>query len=39
MLRFDEDYSCLTNAANRTDWFDPIKYMVFSGEGRFSFAA
>src|SRR6266404_350971 len=27
MLRFDEDYSCLTNEANRTDWFDPIKYI------------
>src|SRR6266704_1449730 len=27
MLRFDEDYSQLTNQANRTDWFDPVKYM------------
>src|SRR5215471_4757879 len=27
MLRFDEDYSCLTNPASRTDWFDPIKYI------------
>lgn len=27
ILRFDEDYSCLTNPANRTDWFDPIKYI------------
>src|SRR6266702_3024332 len=27
MLRFDEDYSCLTNPANRTDWFDPVKYI------------
>jgi hypothetical protein len=27
MLRFDEDYSCLSNAANRSDWFDPIKYI------------
>src|SRR6266403_1071689 len=27
MLRFDEDYSCLTNQANRTDWFDPAKYI------------
>src|SRR5260221_14373565 len=27
MQRFDEDYSCLTNAANRTDWFDPVKYI------------
>jgi hypothetical protein len=26
-LRFDEDYSCLTNPANRADWFDPIKYI------------
>src|SRR5260370_37133384 len=27
MLRFDEDYSCLTNPANRTDLFDPVKYI------------
>src|SRR5215470_14508256 len=27
MLRFDEDYSCLTNRANRTDLFDPVKYI------------
>jgi hypothetical protein len=27
MLRFDENYSCLANPANRTDWFDPIKYI------------
>src|SRR5690349_17500680 len=27
MLRFDEDYSCLTNPANHTDWFDPVKYI------------
>src|SRR5260370_31507292 len=27
VLRFDEDYSCLTNLANRGDWFDPIKYI------------
>jgi hypothetical protein len=27
MLRFDEDYSSLTNPANRTDWFDPVKYI------------
>src|SRR5262249_2035611 len=27
MLRFDEDYSYLTNQANRTDVFDPIKYV------------
>ena len=27
MLRFDEDYSWLTNVAKRTDWFDPIKYI------------
>jgi hypothetical protein len=25
--RFDEDYSCLTNPANRTDLFDPVKYI------------
>ncbi len=27
VLRFDEDYSGLTNAANRGDFFDPIKYI------------
>src|SRR6266478_5963663 len=27
VLRFDEDYSCLTNPANRSDWFDPVKYI------------
>jgi hypothetical protein len=27
MLRFDEGYSCLTNEANRTDFFDPVKYI------------
>src|SRR6266705_7098364 len=27
MLRFDEDYSCLTNQDNRTDLFDPVKYI------------
>src|SRR5579862_5024806 len=27
MLRFDEDYSCLTNPANRSDWFDLAKYI------------
>jgi hypothetical protein len=27
MLRFDENYSCLANPANRTDWFDPVKYI------------
>jgi hypothetical protein len=26
ILRFDEDYSCLSKATNRSDWFDPIKY-------------
>lgn len=26
-LRFDEDYSCLTNEANRTDLLDPMKYI------------
>jgi Alginate export len=29
MLRFDENYSCLSNAVNRTDFFDPIKYIPF----------
>jgi hypothetical protein len=27
MLRFDEDYSYLTNQANRTDLFDPITFL------------
>ncbi|EEF58434.1 alginate export family protein [Pedosphaera parvula] len=27
VLRFDENYSCLTNEANRGDIFDPIKYI------------
>ena len=27
MLRFDEDYSCLTNQDNRTDLFDSVKYI------------
>src|SRR5438046_10731860 len=27
MLRFDEDYSYLINQANRTDLFDPVKYI------------
>ncbi len=27
LLRFDEDYSCLTNAAIRADWFDRAKYI------------
>src|SRR6266404_2722597 len=27
MLRFDENYSCLTNQATRTDLFDPVKYI------------
>lgn len=26
-LRFNEDYSCLSNPSNRTDWVDPIKYI------------
>src|SRR5215831_18091454 len=32
MLRFDEDYSSLTNPANRTDWFDPVKYIPLRAE-------
>jgi hypothetical protein len=28
VLRFDEDYSCLTNQDNRTDLFDPLKYIA-----------
>jgi hypothetical protein len=27
VLRFEENYSALTNSANRTDLFDPIKYI------------
>src|SRR6266404_1777236 len=27
ILRFDENYASLSNAANRSDWFDPIKYI------------
>jgi Alginate export len=27
ILRFDEDYSCLSNSALRTNFFDPIKYI------------
>src|SRR5258707_12215158 len=27
MLRFDENYSCLTNQDNSTDLFDPVKYI------------
>src|SRR6185369_17396223 len=33
MLRFDEDYSCLTNPASRTDWFDPVKYLPLRADG------
>jgi len=28
VLRFDEDYSCLTNAANRSDWLDVVKHIT-----------
>ena len=45
LLRFDENYSYLADPANRTDWFDPIKYiplragepawyLTFGGESR-----
>jgi len=27
MLRFEENFSCLSNAVNRTDLFDPVKYI------------
>jgi hypothetical protein len=27
MLRFDENYSCLSNPANRSEWFDSLKYI------------
>ena len=50
ILRFNEDYSCLSNPAMRTDWFDPIKYiplriddptwyLTFGGELRERFEA
>jgi len=32
MLRFDEDYSSLTNPANRTDLVDPVKYIPLRKE-------
>src|SRR5258705_7534918 len=32
MLRFDEDYSYLTNQANRTDLVDPVKYIPLRQE-------
>src|SRR2546428_11473440 len=32
MLRFDEDYSYLTNQANRTDLVDPVKYISLRQE-------
>lgn len=27
VLRFDENYACLANATNHSDWLDPIKYI------------
>src|SRR5258705_12341624 len=32
MLRFDEDYSYLTNQVNRTDLVDPVKYIPLRQE-------
>src|SRR5258708_37730130 len=32
MLRFDEDYSYLTNQTNRTDLVDPVKYIPLRQE-------
>src|SRR6266566_626370 len=32
MLRFDEDYSSLTNPANRTDLVDQVKYIPLRQE-------
>jgi hypothetical protein len=32
VLRFEEDYSSLTNSLSRTDWFDPIKYIPLRTE-------
>lgn len=45
VFRYDENYSCLSNAANRTNWFDaakyipmraddPLWYLTFGGEVR-----
>jgi len=34
MLRFDEDYSYLTNQANRTDLFDQVKYIPLRQDDR-----
>jgi len=31
-LRYDENYTYLENAANRTDWLDPIKYIPLGGD-------
>ncbi len=28
-LRYNEDYSYLTNSANRIDWLDHIKYILY----------
>src|SRR6266403_6194254 len=38
MLRFDEDYSYLTNQVNRTDLFDPVKYIPLRGDDPLWFA-
>jgi hypothetical protein len=32
VLRFDENYSSLANPSNRTDWFDPVKYIPLRGD-------
>ncbi len=34
VLRFDEDYSCLANPTNRTDFFDPIKYIPLRSDDK-----
>src|SRR5271157_1721414 len=50
LLRFDENYSYLADPGNRSDWFDPIKYiplpagdpalyLTFGGESREGFDA
>jgi hypothetical protein len=33
VLRWNEDYSYLKNPSNRTDFFDPIKYVPLNSEG------
>ncbi len=32
LLRFNEDYSCLSHPVNRSDWLDPVKYVPLSAK-------